>query len=119
MRWLLLVLLAVGCTKPISAEHVAQEIVKRLNSVGVVRAAAECPNAPARKRNEAHDGLQDARLAGAVRTDERDDFAPPHGERDALHGGDAAVRNTQSIELEIDGAIAALAHAFASGAVPF
>jgi hypothetical protein len=50
MRWILIVVFAFGCTKPISAEHVAQEIVKLLKSKGVTHAAAQCPNALERKK---------------------------------------------------------------------
>ena len=54
----------------------------------------------ARIGNEARDGVEQRRLAGAVQSDDRDEFALMHMERDVLQRLRLAIDDAQVLDLE-------------------
>ena len=58
------------------------------------------PDLAAPSAHQSHDRVQRRRLARAVRTDQADDLAPADLEREAAHGGDAAVAHVEAGDLE-------------------
>ena len=56
---------------------------------------------PGGDRHQAGDGVQEARLAGAVRAEQGDDLALLDVKRDLAHRHDRAVADDEALDLEI------------------
>src|SRR3989442_989427 len=71
----------------------------------IASARAQDPDAAAHRRQQPSDDLQQGRLSGAIRSDEREQFAGAHGEVHVAQDLDAVVPGADVLELDRPGGL--------------